>query len=321
MLAVRKKVALLLQPNRYEHKLSGYVDTFLIVLICLNVIEVILDSIESFHREYVEQLLWFEYFSIAIFTLEYLLRVWSCIDLDESDPRPFFKQRLAYICTPMALIDLLAIIPFYLSLFISLDLRFLRVVRILRVFKLTRYSVAMQLLLQVFKDEQRSFVAAFSILFTLLIIAASGIYVIEHDVQPDKFGSIPEAMWWAMATLTTVGYGDVTPITPGGKFFGGLITIVSMGMVALPTGILASGFNMQMKRRQQKFTVLLKQILRDGIVTEQEWADLEVLRKELDLDEEEAELIIQLSEAKKQNMPECPHCGEVLHPARREEDQ
>ena len=321
MPTVREKVALLLQPNRYEHKLSGYVDVFLIVLICLNVIEVILDSVESFHREYAEQLLWFEYFSIAIFTLEYLLRIWTCIDLDESDSRPYLKQRLAYICTPMALIDLLAIIPFYLSLFVSLDLRFLRVVRILRVFKLTRYSVAMQLLLQVFKDEQRSFVAAFSILFTLLIIAASGIYVIEHEVQPDKFGSIPEAMWWAMATLTTVGYGDVTPITPGGKFFGGLITIVSMGMVALPTGILASGFNMQMKRRQQKFTVLLKQILRDGIVTEQEWADLEVLRKELDLDKEEAELIIQLSEARKQNMPECPHCGEVLHPARREEDQ
>jgi len=300
--------------------LSRLIDWFLIFLIGLNVIDVILESVGSFYAEYHVQLVLFEYFSIAVFSVEYFLRIWSCVDVSDNDSRSHWQQRLSYFVTPMALIDLLAILPFYLSLFVNVDLRFLRVVRILRIFKLTRYSTAMQLIMNVFKEEQGSFVAAFSILFTLLIIAASGIYLIEHDIQPDKFGSIPEAMWWAMATLTTVGYGDVTPITPGGKFFGGLITIISMGMVALPTGILASGFNVQMRRRQQKFNVLLKEVLRDGIVTDQEWQDLEELRKELDLDEEEAQLLIQLSEARKQNLHQCPHCRGLLHPSRRVDD-
>ncbi len=321
MLEIRRRLTRILQPSKGKDKVSTIVDLFLVFLILLNVMDVILESVKEFHEEYRVEMFWFEFFSITVFTIEYALRLWTCVDLDEQDPRPHWKQRLSYFCTPMALIDLLAILPFYLSLFVTLDLRFLRVVRILRIFKLTRYSMAMQLILAVFREEQRSFIAAFSILLTLLIIAASGIYLIEHNVQPEEFGSIPEAMWWAMATLTTVGYGDVTPITAGGKFFGGMITIISMGMVALPAGILASGFNMQMHRRQQKFNVLLKEMLRDGIVTDQEWTDLEVLRKELDLDEEEAELLIELSEARTQQLQACPHCGGTLHPARRKEDR
>lgn len=321
MSETRRRLTHILQPSTGKDRVGTIVDVFLIILILLNVIDVVLESVKEFHDEYRVEMFWFELFSIVVFTIEYALRLWTCVDLDEQDARPHWKQRLSYFCTPMALIDLLAILPFYLSLFVTLDLRFLRVVRILRIFKLTRYSMAMQLILAVFREEKNSFVAAFSILLTLLIIAASGIYLIEHDVQPDEFGSIPRAMWWAMATLTTVGYGDVTPITAGGKFFGGMITIISMGMVALPAGILASGFNMQMHRRQQKFNVLLKEMLRDGIVTDQEWTDLEVLRKELDLDEEEAELLIQLSEARTRQAQECPHCGGTLHPGRRKEDR
>jgi len=320
MSAFRKQVAQLLEPGRNKGKLGGYVDIFLIALISLNVLSVILGSVRDIHVRYETELLWFEYFSIAVFSVEYVLRIWSCVDVLEDDNRPHWRQRVAYFFTPMALIDLLAILPFYLGLFVDLDLRFLRVVRILRIFKLTRYSVAMQMIFKVFREKMHAFVAAFSILFTLLIIAASGIYLIERDVQPDEFGSIVHAMWWAMATLTTVGYGDVTPITPGGKFFGGLITIISMGMVALPAGLLASGFHNQIQRRQQKFNILLNEKLEDGYVTDEEWRELEALRQELELDEEEAELLIKLSEARNREAPTCPHCGKQLHPLRRKED-
>ena len=138
--------------------------------------------------------------------------------------------------------------------FMSIDLRFLRVIRLLRIFKLTRYSGAMNLVLSVFKEEASAFFAAFFVLLMLLILASSGIYLLEHEVQPDNFGTIPDAMWWAMATLTTVGYGDVVPITPIGKLFGGFITIIGMGMVALPAGILASGFADQVHRRRTEYT-------------------------------------------------------------------
>lgn len=317
---LRRRAAEILQPERPTDRWSTYVDWFLIVLITLNVADVVLESVPQFRNAYRTQMHWFELFSIAVFTVEYMLRMWCCVDVAANEKRPHWRVRLAYFISPMALIDLVAILPFYLSFFIAIDLRFLRVIRILRVFKLTRYSMAMQLILSVFREEMSSFVAAFSMLLTLLVMAASGIYLIEHDIQPEHFGSIPQAMWWAMATLTTVGYGDVTPITAGGKFFGGAITVISMGMVALPAGILASGFNIQMQRRQQKFNILLKDILRDGIVTDTEWNDLELLRKELDLDKEESELLIQLAENKKQASVDCPHCGNTVHPLRRGDD-
>ena len=133
------------------------------------------------------------------------------------------------------------------------DKRYLRVVRLLRVFKLSRYSRAMQLLLNVFKEERLSLFAAFSVLFIIMLVAACAMYTLEKDVQPEHFSSIPQAMWWALVTLTTVGYGDVTPVTDLGRLFGGLITIVGIGVVALPADILASGFSEQLSRRRQFF--------------------------------------------------------------------
>jgi voltage-gated potassium channel len=213
----------------------------------------------------------------------------------------------------MAIIDLLAILPFYLAFFISIDLRFLRVVRLLRVFKLTRYSGAMNLVLSVFKEEAHAFLASIVVLLIVLILASSGIYLLEHKLQPEHFGSIPAAMWWAMTTLTTVGYGDVVPITPWGKIFGGLITVIGMGMVALPAGILASGFAEQIHRRRSIYQERLQHFLGDGVVTKTEKLSLDHLRERLGLTHEEVEeLTHEYLHKYQSSIRQCPHCNKPL---------
>jgi voltage-gated potassium channel len=299
-------------------KLSRLVDFLLIGLICLNVLAIILESVPSFELKNHDALLAFDFFSVFIFTIEYILRVWSCVELDEYRHLPPAKARVRYLFSPMAIIDGVAIIPFYLMFFINLDLRFLRVVRLLRIFKLTRYSGAMNLVLSVFKEEASAFFAAFFVLLILLILASSGIYLLEHKIQPDVFGSIPDAMWWAMATLTTVGYGDVVPITPIGKIFGGFITIIGMGMVALPAGILASGFADQVHRRRSQYSEHLEEALHDGVLSAEEESKLSQLREKLGLSSEDIEDVTHAYLKKYQSsLRECPHCKKPLIQERR----
>ena len=296
-----------------KHRLSRLADGVLITLISLNVIAIILESMASFKAQHHTALAAFDTFSVVVFTIEYILRLWSCVDQQKYRGVAALKARLRYAITPMAIIDLLAILPFYLAFFVSIDLRFLRVVRLLRVFKLTRYSGAMNLVLSVFKDEAHAFFASFGVLIILLILASSGIYFLEHQQQPDNFGSIPESMWWAMTTLTTVGYGDVVPITPMGKVFGGLITIIGMGMVALPAGILASGFAEQIHRRRSIYQRRLQRIFGDGVVTRSESLSLEQLRERLGLTHEEVEeLTHEYLQHYQDSLRQCPHCKQPL---------
>lgn len=296
-----------------DGKSSATLDYFLITLISLNVLAIILESVPAFHARWHLELKWFEIGSVAVFTVEYLLRVWSCIETPPFDSQRAFKARLRYMASPLAVIDLIAIAPFYLAFLIPVDLRFLRIIRLLRVFKLTRYSAAMGLILDVFKEEASAFLASFFVLMMLLVLASSGIYLLEHELQPDKFGSIPDAMWWAMATLTTVGYGDVVPITGLGKLFGGFITLIGMGMVALPAGILASGFANQFARRRLQYEERLKKVLADGRVTPDEREDLDALREQLGLPEDTVANITRDSIAGfQQDLRQCPHCGKPL---------
>ena len=159
----------------------------------------------------------FEAFSIAVFTVEYVLRVWSAIEQTYPRYKHPLWGRLRYAASPMAVIDLLAVLPFYLSFLLPIDLRVLRVLRLVRMFKLTRYSPAMNLLLAALREEVQAIAAALFVLLLLLVLASSLAYLAEHEAQPAAFGTIPQAMWWAIVTLTTVGYGDVVPVTPLGK--------------------------------------------------------------------------------------------------------
>lgn len=305
---LRRNVSQLIEFNASASTSSRFMDFAMVVLIIANVAAIMLESVASIEAQYASQFWYFEVFSIAVFTIEYLLRVWSCPDIKEGKYEDSFKGRLKYMCSIPALIDLAAIAPFYLSLFVVMDLRFLRVFRVFRIFKLTRYSNAMTMLLRVFREESSSFFAAFSILAIVLITAASGIYLLEHEVQPEAFGSIPAAMWWATSTLTTVGYGDVTPITPLGKVFGGLITVVGMGMVALPAGILASGFSAQLKQNRSVYRHKLIESLHDGVIDANEKKHLDLLRRELGITEQEAQLLLFAHSQQQPLHKQCPHC-------------
>lgn len=230
------------------------VDVFLIVLIIANVVAVILESVKHFAAEYGTLFSIFDAFSVTVFTIEYLTRVWVVVEDPHETPYGPFGSRWRYMVSPMALIDLLAILPFYLAFMVQVDLRFLRVFRVLRLLKLSRYSPALVTVAKVFAAQRRPLVAAMMIMLTLLVFGGSVSYLLEHKAQPDKFGSIPDAIWWAMATLTTVGFGDVTPVTPAGKVFGGILMILGIAMYALPTGILATGFAQEFRKHDFRVT-------------------------------------------------------------------
>lgn len=295
---------------------SRLCDYGLILLILMNVVAVILETLDPLREAYGRAFDTFEVVSVAIFTLEYGLRVWSSVEREAAQSaEAAWKSRLRYLVSPMAIIDLVAILPFYLSVLFPVDLRFLRVLRLLRVFKLTRYSSAMTMLLNVFREEASSFCAAFFILIIILILASSGIYLVEEAVQPRAFDSIPHAMWWAMATLTTVGYGDITPISPLGKLFGACITIVGIGMVALPAGILASGFAEQLRRRREALEHEFHVALEDGVIDEEEERTLEARRQELGVSSDAAHDIRRsATKGRMTSSPvvSCPHCGKAV---------
>ncbi|WP_022946328.1 ion transporter [Pseudoalteromonas ruthenica] len=315
MIRIRNILAQVFESRgRVRH--YGYAfDAILVALILANVIAIVIESVPSVAKQHIGFFAYFELISVSIFTLEYLARLWASVDLErfENSTLSDTQRRLRYLCSPMAIIDLLAILPSLLVFFVSFDLRFLRVLRLLRIFKLTRYSRAMQLLLQTIREESGSLFAAFSIMAVILIVAASGIYLLEHDVQPDKFGSIPKAMWWALITLTTVGYGDVVPITGLGKVFGGIITILSMGMVAIPTGLLASSFSDQLRQRRDRYSETAYQLMEDGVICVDDREHLDELRVELGLSKQECAQIEQQVREKHPLKRFCPHCGHHLN--------
>lgn len=226
------------EPTGLDTKI---VNVSLTLLIGLNVMAVVLETVEPLYQHYYSWFLRFEQFSIAIFTAEYILRVWVCtLDPVHGKER---RRRLKYMLSAGAIIDLLVILPFFLPL-ITTDLRMARMVRffrIFRVFKLGRYTKSARMLSRTIRAKKEALLVTLMTALMILLIAAGAIYYTEHDAQPELFSSIPSSMWYAVVTLTTVGYGDAYPVTPLGKFLGSVLAFVGIGLFALPTGILASG--------------------------------------------------------------------------------
>ena len=240
---MKQRIGEILEPESKSDLLSRGFNIFIISLIVLNVFAVSVETMKDVSDVYSGQLKVFEWFSMLVFTLEYVLRVWTCtLKSEYSDP---IRGRLIYMRTPSAIIDLIVVVPFYLPIFFDLDLRFLRVLRLFRLFtlfKMARYSKSMHLFKSVLKDTRQELFIVLAVTMGMLVFASGVIYFIENKAQPEAFSSIPAAMWWAVSTMTTVGYGDVYPITTIGKIFGGFISILGLGTFGLPVGIIAYGF-------------------------------------------------------------------------------
>lgn len=251
--STRKKVHILLHPELGETKWDKTVNAFIIFLILSNVIVVILETVQSLHDQYSTFFHYFDLISVVIFSIEYVLRVWSC----DHDPR--YKHtvfgRLKYMMSAEGLIDLLAILPFYVHVVVGLDLRVLRMLRLLRflrLFQLTAYMKSAKMIRNVFVKRANDLKLSVVLILILIIIASSVMYFAEHNAQPAVFSSIPATLWYAIVTLTTVGYGDMIPVTVIGKAMTGIIMLSGVAIFALPAGIITAGFLEEMQHMRGK---------------------------------------------------------------------
>jgi voltage-gated potassium channel len=248
---IRQRIYEIIEKPKEGNKANTIFDWFLIVLISLNIVAVIISSIDDINNKYNKLFSYFEYFSIAIFTIEYLLRVWTAPCQFPDSKRPYLK----YIFSFFGIVDLCAILPFYAPLILKIDLRILRILRLcrlLRVLKSIRYNSSLKLIAKVLKKEKEKLYITIFFMLVLILLASSIMYFIENDVQPDKFSNIPATLWWAIATLTTVGYGDVYPITVFGKILGSIISILGIGLVAMPSGIISMGLIKEVTKKKKK---------------------------------------------------------------------
>lgn len=251
MSRLRRKVWSLLNERE---GLGGVVEALIITLIAANVIAVVLES-EPALADDESEVYWsaFEIFSSVVFTIEYLLRCWTVVE-QPANAHPLWG-RLRYARTPMALVDLVAVLPFWLPMIADLDLRVVRALRLFRLFRLLkigRYSNAISALARVLARKADELSMTFFAVSLSLILFASLMYYVEHPAQPQVFTSISQTMWWAIATLTTVGYGDMYPVTTAGQILGGLIAITGVVMIAVPSGIVAAGFSEEIEERRQE---------------------------------------------------------------------
>ena len=250
----RKQVHLLLEDEEHDGRVRKWTDFALVSAILISVGAGILETVAELRADWG---FWFrlvEVIAVVIFTVEYAARIWVAPDDRAHRYMHPIKGRIRYATTPMALIDLAAILPFYWTLAFGTDWIFLRVFRLLRLFKITRYSPALATFEIVLFNERRSLLSAFMIMLVLLTCVSSLLFLAERNAQPEAFGSIPAAMWWGAATLTTVGYGDVVPITPLGKFMGAVTSLAGIAMFALPAAILAAGYTRELRKEEFALT-------------------------------------------------------------------
>ena len=291
---LQANVLRILEPARLGDRTSKIWDLSLFGLVLLNLIAVALESVPTLQINYGSWFYSFEIFSVIVFTVEYVARVWSApAKRDHENGETGLKARMRYIFSFYGLIDLVAILPFYIQAFFpGLDLRVLRALRLLRILKLNHYNSALDDLFGAIIEEKKSFLTTLYIFSVAFVLSSSLIYYAEHKVQPEDFRSIPDAMYWSIITLTTVGYGDVSPITVFGKSIAAITAIFGVVVVALLTGIVANSFNAQMDRRKVIFEDQVRNALLDGVLDSDEEASLDDLRKKFGMSKLQADALI-----------------------------
>lgn len=284
-MTIKKWVYHLVRDDDKNDFASNVFDTVIITIILINVFLVILDTFElPLWLQNISNIV--EFVSVVIFSIEYLMRLWTANYLYPNE-KPF-KARLKYMTTFMAIIDLLAILPYYIPFIITIDLRVLRtlrIIRLLRLFKLKRYTEALAAISEVFRKKSSQLLSSIVLVSLLMVIASVLIFNVENDAQPDKFTNAFSGLWWAVATLTTVGYGDIYPITIAGKIFSGLLALLGIGLVAVPAGIISAGFiegisksnpndNLRILDSPADELLKYKQLLDSGAITASEYDEV-----------------------------------------------
>lgn len=240
---MKQRIYRLISKGSHGNKWNRAVDYLIMALIILSVFSIILESMKDISLKYGAYLYMFNVFSIIIFTIEYVLRIYISELTHPSTSK--IKSAFKFITSTEGLIDLLAIIPFYLPMLLKMDVRFIRILRLtrfLRILKLNRYNKSLHMILEVFKEKKSELAVTGFVLFLILLMASFIMYYVEGEAQPEAFPDILSAFWWAIATLTTVGYGDIYPITSLGRLISGIIALLGIGLVALPTGLISAGF-------------------------------------------------------------------------------
>jgi voltage-gated potassium channel len=249
---LKHQIYRVIEVTHHDDLLGKLFDVFMIVLISLNVLAFTFETVDSISIPYKSYFNDFEAASAIIFTVEYAVRLWTCT-LNPRYRHPVLG-RIKFALTPLSIIDFISILPYYLFLFFPnlVFIRELHLLRLARLFKIGRYSESMRTLGKVILSKREDLFSTLFTVFTLLMISSSFMYFAEHAAQPEKYPNIPSSMWWGIITLTSVGYGDVSPITPIGKILGGIIAVLGLGLVALPTGIIASGFAEEVEKKRVK---------------------------------------------------------------------
>lgn len=289
----QRRLMEILEQATDKDRASKICDVFITTLVLCNILSVILESVSSLQAVYGQYFDLFEFWSVMFFTLEYVLRFWAT-GATYSDHGQKWRGRREYMFGFYGVVDLLAILPFYLQmLFPGADMRALRILRLVRVLKLSHYNSALEDLFNAVKNEARSFIAALYLLSIAIILTSSLMYYAEGDTQPEHFSSIPASMYWAIITLTTVGFGDISLVTWIGQVLATITAFIGVCTVAMLTGIVASSFATQMARRRVVYESQLREAYKDGVLSDEEKKMLLKLRTDFNLSEEQIKSITQ----------------------------